>query len=142
MLYYASDIKEICWISLIKSRGQLDMNVFYVVLLCWCFSPTSSCLKRFRSRFSQFDTNLKTVAEFFWLIYIKLWEMQLYCSSYCYLTLTFILFRKVNPNLLRPLSSLFSQAFVGRPLCLMTWFPGLRALLTTYFTEFIPFIKK
>lgn len=63
--------------------------------------------------------------------------MQSYCSSYCYSTLTFILFWQVNLNFLWPLSPLFFQAFAGWPLCLMTWFPRCRAMLGTYFTEFM-----
>lgn len=62
--------------------------------------------------------------------------MQSYCS-YCYSSLTFILFWQVNPNFFWPLSPLFFQAFSGWPLCLMTWFPRCRAMLGTYFTEFM-----
>lgn len=63
--------------------------------------------------------------------------MQSYCSSYCYSTLTFILFWQVNSNFLWPLSPLFFRAFAGWPLCLITWFPRCRAMLGTYFTEFM-----
>lgn len=62
--------------------------------------------------------------------------MQSYCS-YCYPTLTFFLFWQVNPNFLWPLNPLFFQAFAGWPVCLMTWFPRCRAMLGTYFTEFM-----